>query len=79
MLYPCNICIDLSIYLFVLCITCLTVFGYCLVKQFVIFLGAVVILLLNIMELLSMWGGAQDSPCMVFKRVCVVPVIQMCI
>ena len=33
----------------VLCVSCLTGFVNCLVKQFVIFLGVVVILLLNVM------------------------------
>ena len=45
-------------------------------KQFAKFLGVVVILLFNLMELLS-WGGGGvgallDRPCM---RVCVIPVI----
>ena len=40
---------------------------------------SVVILLLNIMEVLSVGGGALlDKPCMVFKRMCVVPVIPAC-
>ena len=39
--------------LFVLCVARLTVFVNCLVKQFAIFLGVVVILLLNVMEVLS--------------------------
>ena len=44
----------------------------CLVKQFTIFLGVVVILLLNVMEVLSVGGGALlDKPCSVFQRVCV--------
>ena len=44
----------------------------CLVKQFAIFLGVVVILLLNVMEVLSVGGGALfDRLCMVFQRVCV--------
>ena len=42
----------------VLCVVCLTVFVNCLVKQFEIFLDVVVILLLNILELLSVAGGA---------------------
>ena len=41
----------------------------CLVKQFAICLGEFVILLLNVMELLSVVGGALlDRPCMVFHR-----------
>ena len=51
---------------------CLTVFVNCLAKQFAICLGLVVILLLNLMEVLSVGGGALlDSPCMVFQRMCV--------
>ena len=42
----------------------------CLVKQFVISLGVVVILLLNVMEVLSVGGGALlDRLCMVLYRV----------
>ena len=41
-------------------------------KQFAIFLGEVVILLLNVIEVLSVGGGALlDSLCMVFQRMCV--------
>ena len=41
-------------------------------KQFAICLGVVVILLLNVMELFSVGGGAMwDRPCMVFQRMCV--------
>ena len=41
-------------------------------KQFAIFLGVVVILLLNVMEVLNVGGGALlDRPCMVFQRMCV--------
>ena len=57
---------------FVLCVACLTVFLNCLVKQFAICLGVVVILLLNIMEVFSVGGGVLfDIPCMVFHRMCV--------
>ena len=59
MLCPCIVCIDLSIYLFVLCVACLTVF-----VQFAIFFSClVVILLLNCMELLSVWGGGGCMLC----------------
>ena len=57
MLYPCMFCVALSIDLFVLCVACLTVFVNCLVKQFAIYLGVFVILLLKVMELLSVVGG----------------------
>ena len=69
MLYPCMFCDALSMDLFVLCVACLTVFVNCLVKQFAIRLGVFVILLLNVMELLCVVGGALlDRPCMVFHR-----------
>ena len=48
MLYPCILCIFLSMYLFVLCDACLTVSVNCF-KQFAICLGAGVVLLLNVM------------------------------
>ena len=54
MLYLCILCIDLSIYLFALCVPCLTVFVTCFVKHFVIFVGVFVILWLNVMKLMSM-------------------------
>ena len=58
--------------LFVLCVACLTVFVNCLVKQFAMCVGVVAILLLNVMDVFSVCGGALlDRPCMVFQRVCV--------
>ena len=69
MLYPCSFCIPLLIDLFVLCTACLTVCVNCLVKQFAICLGVDVILLLNVMDMLRVGGGALlDRPCMVFQR-----------
>ena len=57
--------------LFVLCVACLTVFVNCLVKQFAMCLGVVAILLLNVMEVFSVGGGALlDKPCMVFQIMC---------
>ena len=54
------------------CLVCLTVFVNCLVKQFAIYLGVVVILLLNVMELFTLVGGSLlDRTCMVFQRMCV--------
>ena len=68
MLYPCMLCVALLMCLFVLCVACLTV----LVKQFSMCLGVVTILLLNVMDVFSVCGGALlDRPCMVFQRVCV--------
>ena len=55
---------------------CLTVFVNCLVKQFAICLGVVAVLLLNVMEVLSVGGGALlDSVYGLPKNVRVVPVI----
>ena len=55
-----------------LCVACLTVFVNCLVKQFAMCVGVVAILLLNVMDVFSVCGGALlDRPCMVFQRVCV--------
>ena len=69
MLYPFMFCVTLSMDNFV---ACLTVFVNCLLKQYAICLGVVVILLLNVMELFSVVRGAVlDRPCMVFQRVCV--------
>ena len=74
--YPCMVCVALLMDLFVLYVTCLTVFVNCLVKQFAICLGVFAILLLNIMDLFSIAGGALlDRPCMVFQKMRVVPVI----
>ena len=71
-LYPSILCVALWMYLFVLCVACLTVFVNRLVKQFAICLGVVVILLLNGMEVFSVGGGALlDIRCMVFERMCV--------
>ena len=45
------------------------VFVNCLVKQFAIFLGVVFILLLNVIKMLTVRGGALlDRPCIVFQR-----------
>ena len=72
MLYPCMLCVALLMCLFILCVPCLTVFVYCLVKQFAMCLGVVAILLLNVMEVFSVCGGAlSDRPCILFLRMCV--------
>ena len=48
-------------------VACLTVFVNCLVKQFAMCVGVVSILLLNVMDVFSVCGGALlDRPCMVF-------------
>ena len=65
-------CVALLMDLFVLCVTCLTVFVNCLVKQFAMCLGVVAILLLDVIDVFSVGGGALlDRPCMVFHRMCV--------
>ena len=64
--------VSVSMDLFVLCVAHLTVFENCLVKQFAICLGVVVILLWNVMELFIVVGGALlVRPCMVLQSVCV--------
>ena len=69
MVYPCIFCVcsvNGSV-----CLVC-CVFVNCLVKQFAICLGVVAILLLNVMEVFSVGGGALlDIPCMVFQGMCV--------
>ena len=71
MLYPCMLCVALSMCLF-LCVAYLTVFMNCLVTQFAMCLGVVAILLLSVMDVFSVCGGALlDRPCKVFQRVCV--------
>ena len=63
----------------VLWVTCLTVFVNCLVKQFAMCLGVVAILLLNVMGVFSVGGGALlDRPCMVFQRMCVLCLWSQC-
>ena len=49
-LYPSIFCVALLMDLFALCGACLTVFVNCLLTQFEIFLGVVIILLLNVMD-----------------------------
>ena len=72
MLYPCMLCVTLSMCLSALCAACLTVFVNCLVKQLAMCVGVAAILLLNVMDVFSVCGGALlDRPCMVFHRVCV--------
>ena len=79
MLYPCILCVALLMDLFVLCVVYVTVFVNYLVKQFVLCLGVVVILLLNVMEVLSVCGGAlSDRQCMVFQRMCVLCMSSQC-
>ena len=61
MLYPCMCC---SVNVFVLYVACF--------KQFAMCLGVFAILLLNVMDVFSVCGGALlDRPCMIFQSVCV--------
>ena len=80
MLYHCILCVALLMDLFVLCVACLKVFVNCLVNQFAIVLDVVGIFLLNVIEVLSIGGGALlDIPCIVFQIMWGVPVIPVCI
>ena len=54
-MYHCMFCVALLMDLFVLCVACLALFVNCLVKQFAMYLGVVAILLLNFMEVFSVW------------------------
>ena len=58
MLYPSILCVAPLIDLFGLCVACLTVFVNCLVTKLTMYLSVVVILLLNVMEVFSVDGGA---------------------
>ena len=76
MLYPCMLCVALLMCLFVLCVACLTVFVNWLVKQFAMCVGVVAILLLNVMHVFSVCGGALlDRPCMFCLCFCMSEVI----
>ena len=76
MLYPYNCCVVLLIEVFVLYVACLTVFVNCLMKQFAICLG--VILLLNVIEVLSGWRcSVAYTVYGLTKRVCAVHVIHV--
>ena len=75
MLCPCIFCVTLFMdlfVLFVLFVACLTVFVNCLVKQFAMCLCMVAVLLLHVMDVFNVGGGALlDRLCMVFHRMCV--------
>ena len=60
------------------CFVC-CVFVNCFVKQFAICLDVFFILLLNVMELCVVGGALMDRPCMVFHRMCVMPVVPVSI
>ena len=72
MLYPVILCVALLMDMLVLCVACLTVFVNYLVKQYAICLGVVVILLLNVLKVLRVGGGALlDKLGIVFYIICV--------
>ena len=66
-------------YLFVLFVAYFTVFVNCLGKQFTICLCVVAVLLLNVMDVFSVGGGALlERPCMVFHIMCVLCLGSQC-
>ena len=72
MLVVCSLSVFLSMFLFVVCILCLTVLVNCLLNVFAICVGEVSILYLKVMVLfLGCVGVLLASPCIVFQRVCV--------
>ena len=74
MLYHCMFCVALSMYLFVLCVACLTVFVNCLMKQFAICLGVFVIECDGFIE--CDWGCSIGYTIYgIPYNVCVVPVV----
>ena len=57
------------------CLVCCVLGSVCELfgEQFAMCLGVVAVLLLNVMDVFSVGGGALlDRPCMVFHRICVV-------
>ena len=69
MLYPGMLCVSLLMDLFVVCCMFDSVCEL-FDEKFAICLGVFAILLLNVMEVFSVCGGALlDIPCMVFQRV----------
>ena len=73
----CGECDVISLY-FMCCSVSVSVVN-CLVKQFAIFLCVVAILLLYVMDVFSVGGGALlDRPCMVFQRMCVLCLLSQC-
>ena len=66
-LCPCIFWVALLVYLFVL------------VKQFAMCFGVVAVLLVNVMDVFSVGGGALlDRPCMVFHIMCVLCLWSQC-
>ena len=72
MLVVCSLSVFLSMCLFVLCVLCLTDLVNCLLNVFVICVGEVSVFSLKVMVLfLCCVGVLLASPCIAFKRVCV--------
>ena len=72
MLVFCSLSVFLSMYLFVLCVLCLTVLVNCLLNAFAICVGEVNVFSLKVMVLfLGCVGVLLASPCIVFPRVIV--------
>ena len=68
MLVVCSLSVFLSMYLFVLCVLCLTVLVNCLLNAFAICVGE------ESVFSLKLWccvGVLLASPCIVFQRACV--------
>ena len=70
-----SVCYILVFYMLLcwcICLPCVLRVCQYLLKQFAICIGVVYILLLNVMVVFSVGGGALlDSTCMVFQRMCV--------
>ena len=54
-------CCSVNVSVCFVCVACLAVFVNCLVKQFVMCLGVVAILLLNVMDVFSVCGGSSKE------------------
>ena len=71
MLVVCSLSVFLSIYLFVLCVLCLTVLVNRLLNAFAVCVGEVSVFSLKVMVLfLCCVGVLLASPCIVFQRLC---------
>ena len=73
MLYPCIFCVALLMDLFVFCVACLTAFVNCLVKQFAMCLGVVPVLLLNVMDVFSVYNNNVQYLIIIIYNICIAP------
>ena len=72
MLVVCSLSVFLSMWLFVLCVLCLTVLVNCLLNAFSICVSEVTVFSLKVIVLfLGCVGVLLNNPCIVFQRVCV--------